>query len=174
MRARSPNVRARKTTLRADSRQTGCAWYRTLVKLCLAFVFVLTASCAGAQSAQTAVTAADVPAPAVPVEREATAEPTAPAPEALPGVLACRTKNDIGETAELWLEWDGKSAKGTIRRVAPSGMVYLQRVEAERYKNQIIADDPNVVDLAIHAAWIGEKDGKQYMRIGDQPFLACE
>jgi len=145
------------------------------MRLHLVFAAAALVACgAPARSAQTTVTAAEVsdpppPPPAEPRQAEPEAKPESP-----PGELACRTKTDTGESAELWLEWQGNEGKGTVVTVASSGMVYRQRVEAERNEKVIVADDPNVVDLVKHAAMIAKKDGKQYMRVGDSPWRLCE
>jgi hypothetical protein len=93
-----------------------------------------------------------------------------------PGQLACRTKSAIDGTSELYLEWNGTIARGVLKRVAPSGMVYVEPVKAERYKGAIIAGPPESIDLATHAAVVGSQNGKQYMRVGDsqQAWTACE
>lgn len=130
-------------------------------------------ACAPSQTPPSMVIAANVPnvapsAPSAVVESEA---PPLPA-----GQLACRTKTVAEGTAELFLEWSGTSATGVLRRVAPSGEVYLQPVRAERVKGTIIADDPASSDLVVHAATIHEQDGKRYIRLGDyrQSWSACE
>ena len=136
-------------------------------------------------TAATTTTAADVPsaspadAPSLPAPREAAPAPEAeadvPAP-ALPGQLVCRAKDVVAGTTEVFLEWSGKSATGTLRREAPSGMVYVQRVQAERADSLIIVDEPGNEDLMSHAAVIGKQDGKTLMRIGGagQPWMPCE
>ena len=131
-------------------------------------------------TAATTTTAADVAnaTPSeVPAPREAApaAEAEAPAP-ALPGQLVCRAKSVVDGTTEVFLEWNGKSATGTLRREAPSGMVYVQRVQAERADSLIIVDEPGNEDLMSHAAVIGKQDGKTLIRIGGagQPWTPCE
>jgi hypothetical protein len=120
-------------------------------------------------SAATTVTAADVPA--APASREAAA-----APEALPGKLVCRTTSIQEGTTELFLDWNGTSAKGFLRHIAPSGNTTIKNVKAERYKGMIIADDTLNVDLVVHAATIAEYEGKPHMRLGDykQSWAKCE
>ena len=131
-------------------------------------------------TAATTTTAADVAnaTPSeVPAPREAApaAEADVPAP-ALPGQLVCRAKSVVDGTTEVFLEWNGKSATGTLRREAPSGMVYVQRVQAERADSLIIVDEPGNEDLMSHAAVIGKQDGKTLIRIGGagQPWTPCE
>ena len=129
------------------------------------------------RTAATTTTAADVASPS-------SDEAAAPIPGALeasqapdvPGVLACRTKSTADGTTELFLDGTGDSAKGTLRRVAPSGMTYVQVVRAERYKGVLIVDEPSCTDLVTHAAVVARQNGKQYMRLGDaqQPWSACE
>jgi len=124
-----------------------------------------------ADVANEAATEASASAPSAPAAREATpaaentafSESEAPA-AALPGQLVCRTKSVVDGTTEVFLDWHGSSAKGTLRRSAPSGMVYVQRVEAERADSLIIVDVPDNQDLMNHAAVIGKQDGKTLMR----------
>jgi hypothetical protein len=120
--------------------------------------------------------AASSPSPAEPAAPADAADTAAPALDPLPGQLACRTKTDEGMTAELSLEWSGESAKGVLRTVAPSGMVYEQRVRAQKYEGRIIADDPRSTDLASHAASVVSHDGKRYMRLGgpNERWSACD
>jgi hypothetical protein len=133
-------------------------------------------ACSPATSNTTTITAAEVettPASTSVSAKEAT--PTsAPTPTA--SQPACRTKSAALGTAELVLTWEGGSAKGSLEHVAPSGNATSQRVHAERYKGMIVADDVAETDLVAHAAVVTEKDGKRYMRVGDdnQPWLACE
>lgn len=125
-------------------------------------------ACAPTTSATT-VTAADVAAPA---SREATPA----AADASFGSLVCRTKSIQEGTTELYLSWDGPSARGVLRRIAPSGNETVQNVKAERFKGLIIADDTMTVDLVVHAATIAQHEGKPHIRLGDwkQPWAACE
>lgn len=92
----------------------------------------------------------------------------------LPGELVCRAKSSEG-TAELALEWQGAEAKGLLRRVTPSGMVYVDKVRAEKAGALIVADEPSSTDLAVHAATVREHDGGYVMRLGDwtRPWLRC-
>ena len=174
---------------------------RTLSFLGVLTVLASTAAgsvaCSGARvvAAGTTTTAADVasappseattePAPAAPAARESAApqlpqnplaaEADAPAPVA--GQLVCRTKSAVDGTTEVFLEWNGSSATGTVRRQAPSGMVYVQRVKAERAASLIIVDEPSNEDLMSHAAVIGKQDGKTLMRVGGAgaAWTACE
>jgi hypothetical protein len=92
------------------------------------------------------------------------------------GQLVCKTKTQSDGTSELFLTWDGDSGKGVLRRSAPSGMVYLLPVRAERASGTIVADDPAETDLVVHAALVREANGKQLMRLGDGSgtWSACE
>ncbi len=92
------------------------------------------------------------------------------------GQLACRTNSIHNGTSELYLDWHGQAATGVLRRIAPSGMVYVDRVRAERYNGAIIVDPPESLDLMDHAAVIGRQNGKQFMRVGDtrQAWVACD
>ena len=109
-----------------------------------------------------------------------TAAEVAPAAKEAPpppdGQLVCRSTSVAEGTTELYLEWKGSAAKGTLRRVAPSGETHVQKVQAERYKGMIVADDTLSTDLAIHAATIREHNGKQRIRLGDakQGWSVCE
>jgi hypothetical protein len=89
--------------------------------------------------------------------------------------LVCRTTSSEG-TMELSLAWDGSEAKGSLAQTGPSGNVTSQRVRAERFKTMIVVDELNQQDLVTHAAVVAEKEGKRYMRVGDdgKPWRACE
>lgn len=174
---------------------------RTLSFLGVLTILASAAACSAACStarvvaAGTTTTAADVAsaspseattevAPATPAVRESAstqlpqnplaAEAEAPAPAA--GQLVCRTTGAVDGTTEVFLEWTGSSATGTVRRHSPSGMVYVQRVKAERAASLIIVDEPSNEDLMNHAAVIGKQDGKTLMRVGGagSPWTACE
>lgn len=118
---------------------------------------------------------AEVPAAPAPRPRDVAAETDVAAP-APPGQLVCRAKSVVDGTTEVFLEWTGHSATGTLRHEVPSGMVYVQRVQAERADSLIIVDEPGNEDLMSHAAVIGKQDGKTLMRIGGagKPWMACE
>ena len=92
------------------------------------------------------------------------------------GKLICRTHNCVDGTTELFLDWDGKVASGTLRTTAPSGMVYEKKVRAERYQGTIVVDEPSGTDLAEHAAMVVQQSGKLHMRVGapGQAVSACE
>jgi hypothetical protein len=90
------------------------------------------------------------PAPAA--EEPAAAARTAPARENPPGQLVCSTTRTLAGTTELWLEWVGPEATGTLRTTAPSGVVHEQKVRAERYEGKVIVDDVASTDLAVHTA----------------------
>ena len=125
-------------------------------------------ACASPAPAPTTLTAADVPR----VEEKAAAqEVQKPA-----GQLACRSTNAVDGTSELYLEWQGDAAKGTLRRTAPSGSITEQPVKAERYKDMIIADEPGSNDLVEHAATVRTHEGKPYIRFGGYKggWLKCE
>jgi hypothetical protein len=110
----------------------------------------------------------------LPTSREATPAAAASKGEELPGEIVCRTSNRDTGTTELRLEWKGSEATGTIRTVAPSGETTTQRIQAERYRGMIVIDDPNNVDLAVHAAIVAPSNGKQAMRVGSGMFATCE
>jgi hypothetical protein len=127
-------------------------------------ILLLGVACAPATTSSTATTtAADVP-----VEREA-ANP--PKPQAPPGRLLCRAK-----TAEGSVELYSEGSDGTLRRVVPNGDVETKSVHLEHVRSMVIADERNSTDLAVHAATIREKNGKQFIRLGDwnQPWAGCE
>ena len=135
----------------------------------LAFAGSLVA-CAPPRPAQVTLTSADV-ATESPAAREST--PAADVPD---GERACRATSAEGGTSELYLVWSEGKATGTLRKIAPSGMITDQRVRAERHKDMIVADDPASNDLAVHAATVASKDGKRYLRAGDwnQRWVACD
>jgi hypothetical protein len=133
-------------------------------------------------NAPTTTTAADVPGAAAepaaveaPAPREASSSSDLEA-EGVRGQLVCRTKSLFDGTSDLYLEWNAEGATGTLRRVAPSGMVYVQPVKAQRYKTMILVDEPSSEDLVTHAAVVASQNGKQHMRIGDadQRWTTCE
>lgn len=119
----------------------------------------------------------DEAAQAAPAPREA-----APAAQAQgePGLgdLVCRTKTVADGTTELYLTWSEGTAKGFVRNVAPSGMVYVKPIHAERYKSMIVVDGPSEPDLASHTAVVSKSvgTGKPFMRVGDHSnaWIACE
>jgi hypothetical protein len=129
-----------------------------------------------------ALTAADVPA-AAPAPAPA-AEPEAPAPapaDALaalpppPGRRECKATSPFGVTSELFLEWNGTSATGVLRSVAPTGAVTDKAVSAERHDGTVFVDDPNLVDLVTHVAILRSLSGAQHLRFGDEKtWLRCE
>ncbi len=168
---------------------------RTLSFLGVLTVLASTVACSPAHfAAGTTTTAADVAsappseatsdAPAAPADRGSASTPLpqnplaagAAAPAPVAGQLVCRTTGAVDGTTEVFLEWSGSSATGTLRRQSPSGMVYVQRVKAERAASLIIVDEPSNEDLMTHAAVIGKQDGKTLMRIGGagSPWTACE
>lgn len=139
----------------------------------IAFAGVSLGGCAP-HAASTTVTAAEV-ATTPPLELPAP-EGVAAASDVPTGKLVCRTKSAAEGTSELFLDWNGDEAKGLLRRVAPSGMVYLQPVKAERASGMIVADDASEADLVVHAATVRQANGKQLMRLGDgsESWSICE
>jgi hypothetical protein len=139
---------------------------------------VLTGCSAPRTTSSASITAAEVSTtttPATPPNDDAPA--AAAEAEEFPGQLVCRTKSLTDGTAELFLDWKGATAMGTLRRVAPSGMIYVQRVQAERAGTLIVADATcGETDLVTHTAMITQQNGKQLMRLGDgnRPWSACE
>lgn len=77
---------------------------------------------------------------------------------------------------ELLVEWDGAEGKGSLEQIGPSGNATSQRVNAERLKGMIVVDEVGQTDLVTHAAIVAEKDGKRYMRVGEdgRPWRPCE
>jgi len=123
-----------------------------------------------APASQTTVTAANVSASPAPVDAPVAKESAAPSearPAAPPGQLACRAETRDEGTMELYLEWNGATAKGVLRRTAPSGNVTEQNVTAERHQNVIIADDVHATDLVVHAATVADIGGKKRIRLGE-------
>jgi hypothetical protein len=103
------------------------------------------------------------PPPPAPVE-----EAAPPAPD---GELACRTKDAFGVTTEVYL----RGARGTLRRLTPSGMNEQLPLEVERHGDALIGDLPASEDLAVHAVTLRRAEGKAYVRLGDrnQSWSAC-
>ena len=125
----------------------------------------------------TTITAADVASATPPGETQSATAAGAAAPSELPaGQLVCRTQSRVEGTSELFLDWTGETATGSLRRVAPSGMVYVQPVRAERAGGMMIVDATCETDLVVHAAIVRQDNGKQLMRVGDgnQSWWACE
>jgi hypothetical protein len=170
---------------------------RTLSFLGVLTILASTAACSPAHvAAGTTTTAADVASASPSEAMTAPAAPDAPAaresastelpqnplaagveaPASALGQLVCRTTGAVDGTTEVFLDWTGSSATGTLRRQSPSGMVYVQRVKAERAASLIIVDEPSNEDLMTHAAVIGKQDGKTLMRVGGagSPWTACE
>lgn len=145
---------------------------RSLVGL-VAILAIAAAAC-GTRASTTSTTAADVNLPTAP--EVAPASEPAPAPKAEApkpaGKSACKISSSELGTVELFVE----DHAGTLLQVAPSGNVTTQRVRTERYKQMLIADEPNETDLVNHAAVVTEQDGKRLMRVGDntRPWLPCE
>lgn len=142
------------------------------------FVGVAAVAFAGCapHAASTTITSADV-AGSTPQASPAPEATVTPSDSELPaGKLVCRTKSGVDGTSELYLAWTGNEATGSLRRVAPSGMVYVQPVRAERTSGLIVVDGTSETDLVSHAATIRNDGGKQLMRLGDpgQAWTACE
>lgn len=151
-------------------------------KLVSAFLFAgsLVACASTPRAGSASLTAADAPRPESSEASEPAAAAAAPeARESTPprpdGELACRAKTAEG-TTELYLQWKGAEAKGVLRTIAPSGAMTELHVNAQRYKQSIIADDVNASDLVAHAATVVDDHGKKRMRSGDdEPHWAdCE
>jgi hypothetical protein len=88
----------------------------------------------------------------------------------------CRTQRPLEGTTELYLDWSGDVARGSLRRTSASGNVSELRVEGERHGATVVLDDPTSDDLVVHAATLRTEDGKQRIQLGDwhQPWSACE
>jgi hypothetical protein len=133
----------------------------------------------GSAASTTTMTAADVQSTKssttelAPTSREASSA-SAAKQEELPGQLVCKTSHRDDGTKELRLEWNGSTATGTIRTIAPSGETSVQRVTAERYRGMIVVDEPGQQDLATHAAIVAPSNGKQAMRVGSGMYTTCE
>jgi hypothetical protein len=142
----------------------------TSLNRCFVVVFALIAggatACAPSPAAPAATTAAELRAAAdAPILAAGTKD--VDDVERPVGQLVCTTKNGPDGMSELYLEWNGASATGVLRRTVPSGMVYLQRIQAERSSGMIVVDDARETDLVVHAAVVRQENGKQLMRIGD-------
>ncbi len=116
-------------------------------------------ACGTPRAATTTVNAAAVPTepPAAVKEAAPASVDDKPARQNPPGELVCAATRQLSGTTELWLEWSGGEAKGTLRTIAPSGMVHEQKVRAERYEGKVIVDDINSTDLAVHTAVLADK-----------------
>jgi len=90
------------------------------------------------------------------------------------GQLVCRTTAD-GNAHQIYLEWNGDTAKGTLRTSTPSGMVRQEPIKAERYKARIVIDDPNSDDVAVHKATLVEDHKGKHIQLGDhtQRWVDC-
>lgn len=139
-------------------------------------------ACAGPRPSPAALTAADVP-PASSASSTSSTNADAPAhaaaaarPEAPPGELVCRAKSATDGTTELFVDWTSETPKGVLRTVAPSGMVYERRIEAERRDGIVVADIPDSMDVAVHAAVVRALNGKKHIRLGERgsAWAACE
>lgn len=135
----------------------------------------------GKGASTTTMTAADVESTkssteAAPASREAAPNAGASSAkrEELPGQLVCKTSNRDDGTTELRLEWNGNSANGTLRTVAPSGETTVQHIKAERYRGMIVVDEPGQEDLVKHAAVVAPANGKQAMRVASGMYASCE
>ena len=150
---------------------TACASAGAPASGAVAAPTMLTAAELTSSSAASATSPAESPASREASARAGTSEAAAPA-----GKLVCRTHNCVDGTTELFLDWDGKVASGTLRTTAPSGMIYEKKVRAERYQGTIVVDEPSCTDLAEHAAMVVEQSGKLHMRVGapGQAVSACE
>lgn len=133
-----------------------------------------TASTTTMTAADVETTKSSIDAPAPREAPPSTAASSGPTLEELPGQLVCKTSNRDDGTSELRLEWSGSAATGTIRTIAPSGEVTVQRVKAERYRGMIIVDEPGQEDLVKHAAVVAPSNGKQAMRVGSGMYATCE
>lgn len=133
---------------------------------------------AAAGETSTETTAAEVAGPS---SDEAPAAPGASgtnvgSTESPLGPLVCRATVPSYGTIELYTKWEGAEGAGLLRRVAPSGMRYEQRIRAERQGSLVIADDPNAKDITAHAAILRSQNGKTFVRLGEGPegTYACE
>jgi hypothetical protein len=158
-----------------------CREVRPLSLVVSALALSALGACAPSRPATTATsasttTAASLDSPAAPAAAPSTAAEAPPQEEPTPpGELVCSTKAG-GHLLQLFLQWDGTTAKGTLRDEAPSGMVRHQHVKAERYKERIIVDEPESTDLVAHMATVLDTGGKRRIQLGDwnQPWSTCE
>lgn len=127
-------------------------------------------------------------AEAAPTAQEPAAEGASTTPAGLPaaaaapvaadddrpaGELVCRGVSEEGGATELFLDWKGGEADGTLREVAPSGMVHEKKVHAERQQGLVVADDIYEKDLVTHAAIVAERGGKKLMKV-DNAWVRCQ
>ncbi len=127
----------------------------------LGFVGILAVGCAS----QSAVGTTETTSAEMPSARESGPKPI---PGDRPaGQLVCRATSIHEGTIEVYLEWKGTSASGTLRRKTLAGDIQEQKLHAERMKGAIVADDVMSRDLVVHAAMIREHKGHTYVRLGD-------
>jgi hypothetical protein len=142
---------------------------------------ILLAACAESRTAAPPLTSAAVPATPSPETHAPPASddsPTAPIDAALPtppGRRACKAKSPFGVTSELFLEWNGETATGLLRSVAPTGVVTDKKVTATRHDGTILVDDAAHDDLVTHMAFVRTLDGAPYLRFADESgWQRCE
>lgn len=125
-------------------------------------------------AAPNAVSTTETTSAEIPAARESGRAPIAG--ERPAGQLVCRASSIHEGSIEVYLDWKGTSASGTLRRKTLAGNVVEQKLHAERMKGAIIADDVESQDLVVHAAMIREHKGHTYVRLGDwkQGWTACE
>ena len=110
-----------------------------------------------------------------------TSAEVAPAPKEAPrpapkGVLVCKANSVQEGSIEVWLDWKGTSATGTLRRRTLAGDVSDTELTAGKMRGTIVADDVHSQDLVVHAAMLHDHKGRQYVRLGDwkQGWTPCE
>lgn len=161
--------KSRKFAGRPGQAHTWC--YMALVRsLVLGFVGLFAVGCASSNAVGTTeVTSAEMPS-----ARES-------GPGAIPGdkpagQLVCRATSIHEGVIEVFLDWKGTGASGTLRRKSVAGDISEVKLHAERMKGAIVADDVMSQDLVVHAAMIREHKGHTYVRLGDwkQGWTPCD
>lgn len=139
------------------------------------FAFILGLFAAGCASTTTnAVGTTETTSAELPAARESGSGPIVG--ERPAGQLVCRATSIHEGTIEVYLDWKGTSASGTLRRKSLAGDISEQKLNAERIKGAIVADDVMSQDLVVHAAMLREHKGHTYVRLGDwkQGWTPCD
>jgi hypothetical protein len=90
------------------------------------------------------------------------------------GSLYCTATTD-GSTRELYLDWKGDKANGTLRTSNAKGVVQEEAVRAERTKARVVIADPAKPDATARKATIVLKGDAKKIQVGDgkQPWTSC-
>ena len=155
-------------------RGRGRTWCYMASVRSIAFIFLGLFGVGCASSNANAVGTTETTSAEIPTARES--GPGAIPGERPAGQLVCRATSIHQGTIEVYLDWKGTSASGTLRRKMLSGNITEQKLHAEHVKGAIVADDVMSQDLVVHAAMIREHKGHTYVRLGDwkQGWTPCD